>query len=208
METEPNTPAEAPEEPEEEPVAPEPATPKATDSERKWERRSKANFKEIESLKAQLAERDAANQTEHEKALTAMRETTAAEVRAEAEKERRNDRLENSTLRLAALGLKIGSGDDVKTVKFADPDAAVDALELKVRRGDIDLEDLFDADGKIQPAAHAAELARILEARPYLAAGSGAAPPRRPGSIDAGKGSGSKGLEDLSPAEHFARLHK
>jgi hypothetical protein len=207
---------EAPEGIEEE-TGTEEATPATTETKvdsvesRKWERRSKANLKEIETLKAQLKERETQDQSEHERAVAKAREEGESKARTEAEKERRADRLETAAIRLASKGLKIGAGDDAATVRFADPDDAFVHLERMVRRGDLDDTDMFDADGRVQTAALTAALAELLADKPHLRAGGdgNGATARVQGSADGGKGSGAgKSLADMTPAEHFERIRQ
>jgi hypothetical protein len=154
---------------------------------RKHEARSKKTFAELERVKAALAKREEADKSEHEKAIDAARKEAADAARSEVEKERRHDRLELAVTR-----------ESVKT--FADSDDALIHLERGIRSGDIDEADIFDSEGKVQTGALRKALEDLLGRKPHLAARVPG-----PGENDAGKGSGSRALEDMSVEEHFTR---
>ena len=163
---------------------------------RKHERRNKTASKRAEELEAEIAKLKAAGQSEDETALEKAKEEARAEITAEVEKERRSGRLEVATTRAASRGVKIGED----TVKFADPDDALVHLERGIARGEIDADDIFDNEGKVQTDALNTALEEILEAKPHLRATANGRPS---GSSDAGKGSGgSNDLESMSVEDH------
>ncbi|MGZ6587875.1 MAG: hypothetical protein ACXVHX_26695 [Solirubrobacteraceae bacterium] len=168
---------------------------------RKHEGRAKKSQKELEELKTRLQEIEDSNKSEGEKALAKAREEARAEAKAEAEAERRDDRLELATTRLAAKGVEV----DDKTVKFADPEDAHVFIERAIARGDLDADDIFDSEGKVQTDALSGALADLLKRKPNLAADGTPAPA---GDSDAGKGKGSSGSLSTDPEEHFQRLRK
>lgn len=157
--------------------------------ERTSKRRTAAKDAEIERLKSALAEREDADKTEHERALEQARQEARDEVLSQAEKERRSDRLEVAVARQAA-----------KT--FADVDDALLHVERGIAAGDIDADDIFDDQGKVQTDALKTALEELLERKPHLAATTG------PGSSDAGRGGGQKGLEDMSVEDHVKRVQR
>lgn len=175
---------------------------------RKWEKLAKKNLKDTETLSAKLKEKEDADKSEHEKAVEAARQEGEKVARTEAEKERRADRLESATIRLAAKGFKLkdDEGKEV-TLKFADADDAFVYVERAMSRNEIDTDDLFDEQGKVQTDALTSALTEILASKPHLAEGS-VGSRKVSGSADGGKGSGGgKSLEDMTPEEHFKRLH-
>ena len=157
---------------------------------RKHERRAKAEKKRADELATAQQERENATKSEHERAIEAAKAQAKAEALSEAQQERRNDRLEVAVTRAAA-----------KT--FADTDDALLHVQRGITAGDIDADDIFDSEGKVQTDALQTALSELLERKPHLAAnGTG----RGGGSTDAGKGSGGgKGLEDMSIEEHAQR---
>lgn len=147
---------------------------------RKHEREAKKLRREREEFQRKLAEREDAEKTEHQKAIEKARAEAKAEALSEAEKERRNDRLEVAVARAAA-----------KT--FADVDDALLHVQRGITVGDIDPDDIFDDQGKVQADALRSALDELLERKPHLAATG-----RPSGSSDAGKGSGGK-FEETDP---------
>lgn len=172
---------------------------------RKHERRAKAEKKRADELDAAQKERDKANQTDHEKAVATAREEAKAEALSEADVERRSDRLEVAVTRLAAKGVKVGTGDTAKTLKFSDPEDALVFIERAVAKGDLDSDDIFDKDGKVQTEAVTTALADLLQRKPNLAADANG---RATGSSDAGKGSGAGDLDDESVAAHVNAIKR
>lgn len=153
---------------------------------RKHEARAKADKKRADALQAELDKIKNADKSDQEKAI----DDAKAEVRAELDAERRHDRLEVAVTRLAAR-------------TFADTEDALIHLERAIKDGDVDQDDIFDNDGKVQTDAVKTALTELLERKPHLAAGDGTPPP---GDSDAGKGRGSKGAEAMSPADHYEQI--
>lgn len=124
-----------------------------------WKERAKAaeaRAKQADAFEAELAELRKASQTEAERAVEEAR--TAGRSEAEAEI---GARLRSASLELAVLR-SAGS-------RFADP---ADALQF------LSPADLVGADGEVDARALGAAVDALLEAKPYLAAGS--PPPRVP----------------------------
>lgn len=181
---------------------------------RKHERRAKQAAKERDELAARLKKIEESNQSEQEKAIAKAREEAEDAVTSRYETERRGERLELAATRHATKGVKLEVDEDgkkvEKLVKFADPDDAIVHLERAIARGDIDKDDIFDDDGKIQAAGLAAALAELLEDKPHLRAsdGSGGGGRRPQGGADAGRGAGGgKSLEDMSVEDHAKRKY-
>lgn len=185
---------------------------------RKHERRSKSEKKKREEAEAKLRKREEADKSEQEKAVDKAREEGRTAALTEAEKERRSDRLEVAVTRLANKPIEIGEGDDAKKVRFADSDDALLYIERAIGRGDIEVEEIFDGDGKVKSDALKAELAELLESKPHfqLRSSEGDGEPGKKkgktadGGADQGKGSGggSKELEEMSAEDHFKRIKK
>lgn len=177
---------------------------------RKHERRAKQERKDRETLAAKLKEFEDRDKTDQQKAIDKAREEGAAETSTKFEVERRRDRLEVGVTRLAAKGIKIGDGDKAKTVKFADPEDALVHIERAITNGDVDTDDIFDKDGKVQTAGLTTALEDLLERKPHLAlADTGG--PRGKGDADLGKGAsgaGDKDLESMSPEDHFKKIRR
>ncbi len=113
--------------------------------------------------------------------------------------------------RLASKGVKVDDGDGgTKVVKFADAEDAYVYLERSIARGEIDGEDIFDDEGRIQLDEVSSALAELLERKPHYAEQATDAPPAKKnhGSADAGKGRGSgrRSLEEMTPEEHLAAV--
>jgi hypothetical protein len=158
------------------------------------ERRAKTAERELADLRKKLSEFEAQSLSETERALKQAREEAAAEVAGRYETERRAERLELAVTRQATRGVKL---DDDETVKFADPDDALAHLDRAIRRGEIDGNDIYDDQGRVQSDALESALADLLRARPHLQArpagssnGSADAPDerRRVADADAGRG--------------------
>lgn len=185
-------------------------TPKEPDwktMSRKHERAAKKARKEAEETRTKLKEREDADKSEQEKAVDEAREAGRTEALTEGEKERRADRLEVEVTRLASKAIKVGEGDDAKTVKFADPEDAQIYLERAIAKGDIDKDDIFDESGQPQRSVIADALREMLEERPRLASDSKPGKPQ--GDADAGKGrSATKDMEDMTPEELFELKQK
>jgi hypothetical protein len=179
---------------------------------RKHERRARQERKAREEAEKKLKERDETEKTEHEKAIEAARNEEREAVRKESDKERRADRLETATFKLATKGFKVTDEDGKEQLlRFADPDDAHTYVEHMLRRGDLNEDELFDDDGKVQSDTLSEALQELLESKPHLVAGNGGTGGTRKvsGSADGGKGSGGgKSIQDLSVAEHFERIRQ
>ncbi len=166
-----------------------PDQPEETPREPDWkvesrihEKRSKAESKRADALTVQIEELKKADQSDQEKALDVARKEAREQALTEADADRRQDRLEVAVTRLSAKS-------------FADTDDALANVERAVARGEIDPDDIFDKDGKVQTDALQTALNSLLESKPHLrAAGT-----RPSGDADAGKGAGpdSGGMNDL-----------
>lgn len=160
---------------------------------RKNEAAAKRERKAREEAERKLAERDQANQTDHENEVEQAKKEAREEALNESQAERRADRLEVAVTRHAAKGIKVG--DD--TVRFADAEDALLHVERGIRNGDIDEDEIFDGEGRVQTTALTTALGELLERKPHLKAG--AENGRRPaGDADGGKGSGS-GEANVAP---------
>lgn len=173
---------------------------------RKHESRSKAERKRADQLAAELEELKKGNQTEQEKALDQARKEAKAEALTEAQQERRADRLDAAVTRLAAKGVTVKDGDKDKLVKFADPEDALVFIERAIAKGDVDADDIFDSEGKVQTDALTTELAGLLERKPNLAASEG--PGRPGGSSDAGRGGSGTDLDDMDVEAHLGAIKR
>lgn len=170
---------------------------------RKHERRWKEERKAREQLQRQIEERENAQKSDLEKALEQARQEARQSALAEAEQERRADRLEVTVTRLAARELQIGDG----TARFADPEDALLHIQHAITAGDLDAEDIFDGNGKVDSEVVQTALAQLLDRKPHLRAGD-QGPARVQGGSDAGRGGTGKSLEDESVDEIFARKRK
>jgi hypothetical protein len=174
---------------------------------RKWEKRAKdkptgagraereaARLKrERDELAAKLKEREDADKSDQEKAIDTAKRQAREEALSEADKDRRADRLEMAVSKVAAIrGVKLGAGDDAKTVKFTDPDDVLMWLEKQIDRGDIDADTIYK-DGRVDMDALAEELMALAEAKPGWLAGAGKQNGIPAGSSDAGKGAAPSG---------------
>lgn len=173
---------------------------------RKHERDLKKERKVREETERKLKEREDADKSEQEKAIEAARDEARKEAMAEADKERRADRLESAVTRLALRGIERGEGDDAKTIKFADSEDALLRVERAISRGDIDVEEIYDSEGKVNTDALTTALGEILERNPHLAANGSGPPP--PGDPDTRKGTPAPSdLEAMTPADHEKRKY-
>jgi len=166
---------------------------------RKHERRSKKEKEAREAAEAKLKEREDEDKTEQEKAVEKAREEGKKEALTVAEKERRKDRLESAVTRAAGKKITIGEGDDAKTLRFDDPEDAELYLQRKISKGELDEDDLFDADGKVKADVVSDALKEILEEKPRLAEDGDSPKARVPaGGGDGGKGKEAGGKEDMN----------
>lgn len=157
---------------------------------RKHERRAKSTAKDLEKARAELEELRKGQQTESEKALEDAKREAREAALAEAEQERRNDRLEVAVARAAA-----------KT--FADVDDALLHIQRAITAGEVDQDDIFSDEGKVQTDALKTALDELLERKPHLKADPSNGRPS--GSADAGRGKSAGALEDMSIEEHARR---
>lgn len=179
---------------------------------RKHERSAKTAAKERADFEKRLKEYEDRDKTDQDRAVEAARDEGAAAVRAEMDQERRADRLENSVLKIAGRGLKIGDGDKAETVRFADPEDAIVHLERMIAKGDIAGDEIFNEQGRVQDDALSTALGELLTAKPHLRAPTGnenGNGTRKLGASDAGRGGdgGAKELEDMS-ADELYKLSK
>lgn len=116
---------------------------------RKHEKVAKASMAQVEQLKAQLAEKESAQQSDTEKAIT--------QARTEAEKSARADERKRSDARIIRAEVKAAAGGHL-----ADPNDAVRLLDLD----DFDIDD----DGNLDEKAVAQAIETLLKEKPYLAA--------------------------------------
>lgn len=170
---------------------------------RKHEKRNKANKARADKLAEEARTRDAENETEQEKKLKAARDEGRTEALTEAQKERRSDRLEVAVTRIAARGVKLGS-DDALT-KFADPEDALTFVERAIAKGDLDEDEIFTDDHKVDSDAVTDALVDLLRRKPRLAdsASSDSA-----GDSDAGKGRRRKDPGEETVEDHLKKVKK
>jgi hypothetical protein len=171
--------------------------------ERNAKKASAKKDKELEELRKQLKAKEDEDKSEHERALEKAREEAKTEALTEVEKERRAERLETAVTRLAAKGITVGEGDKAKAVKFADPEDALLRIDRGISRGDIDADEIYDDEGKVNAEALESALAEIAGNNPHLV-GEGTRPKGDPGSR---KGDPVKGLEDMSVEDHAKRKY-
>lgn len=175
---------------------------------RKHENAAKRERKRREEAERKLADRDKADMTEHEKALEQARKEARDEALTEAEKERRADRLEVATTRLASKGVEVGEDDEKKTVRFADPEDALLNIERGIRRGEIDEDDIYDSEGKVDTAALTKALADLAIDKPHLLADETERSKLPKGDPDTRKGEPARtDLEAMTPADHEKRKY-
>ncbi|MDP2710802.1 MAG: hypothetical protein Q8O56_06250 [Solirubrobacteraceae bacterium] len=166
---------------------------------RKHERALKRERAERAKLAKQLAEHEDAKKSEHDKALEEARREAREEALSEAQKERRADKLELAVTRLASeKGVKAGSGDNAKIVKFADSDDVHAWIERQIARGELDVEEIFTDDGRVDRDALATVLADLAGEKPHwLASNDGDKKRIAAGSSDAGRG-GTTSVADMN----------
>lgn len=176
---------------------------------RKHEREAKKAREREAQLTAKLKEREDADKSEHEKAVEAARAEGESAALSKYEQQRRADRLETAVIRLAAKGVKLGDGDDAKTVRFADPDDVQMFIERQLAKGELDADEIYDKDGKVVTSVLTAALVDLATDKPgwleQQNGGNGGG--RSAGDADAGKGKGgSNALEGMSPEEHLKQI--
>jgi hypothetical protein len=177
---------------------------------RKNETRAKKAEREAKEAREALAKREEADKSESEKAVEKARAEGRKEALTEAEKERRSDRLEVAVTRAASKKVKVGSGDEAEEHRFADTEDALMHVERAISRGEIDEEDIFDKEGRVDTDALQKELSELLDRKPHLreSTGSEKAPEPKKGDPDTRKGDPAKGdLESMSPEDHAKRKY-
>ena len=160
---------------------------------RKHENRAKQEKREREKLAAELAELKKGQQSEQEKAIEDAKTAGKAEAEESFREQRRKDQLEIHVTRLAA-----------KT--FADTEDALLHVERGIAAGDIDADDIFNDEGKVQTAALKSALEDLLERKPHLKAG-GPTGQQPTGDADGGKGKTEEkdpDMNDLIRGRHGA----
>lgn len=165
---------------------------------RKHERQNRKLARQVDELSRALREREDADKTEQERAIDDARRQAREEALSEAQKERRADRLESATTRLAVKGVEVKIDGRTETVRFADADDAIVYIERGIAHGDIDADEIFDADNKVRPSALTEALADILASRSHLRAGTQTTTGRPTGDADAGRGNGASGDVDMN----------
>lgn len=180
---------------------------------RKHESRAKQSAREAAELRERLDALEAQGKTDQERAVDEARRAGREEALTESQKERRADRLESAVMRHAAKGVKVGDGDDARTVKFDDPEDALVFIERAISRGEIPEADIFDDAGKVKADGLVDALADLAKRKPSLVGGAAAdAGTRRrvEGDADGGKGSGSATTDpaEMTPEQHRARRRK
>jgi hypothetical protein len=177
---------------------------------RKNETRAKRAERELKEEREKREAREETEKSEHEKALEKAKKEGRAEVEIKAAQERKADRLEVSVTRLAGRKLTVGDGDDAEEVRFADPEDALMHVERAISRDEIDAEDIFDKDGRVDSDALQKELVELLERKPHLreSTGSGKTPEPKKGDPDTRKGDPADGsLEGMSAEDHAKRKY-
>lgn len=153
--------------------------------ERNAKKASARKDRELEQLRKQVQEREDADKSEQEKAVEQARKEAADEEREKGQRELRAERLHSAIARLAAKD-------------FADVDDAIALL-------DVDEDEIFDEDGKVETEAVKSALADLLERKPHLKADAG----RPTGSSDAGKGgAGGGSIEEMSVDDHLKAIQR
>lgn len=174
---------------------------------RKHESRAKANQKRADELERKLREYEDRDKSVHEKTVEEAFNRGRAEALTESQKERRRDRLELAVTRIAAAtGVKVGDGDDVKTVKFADAELVQMWIERQLADGTLDAGDLFDDSGKVQTDALTDALVDLANDKPFLLATNGDRGRKPAGDPDAGKGKPSTGVRSVE--EELAHIQR
>jgi len=176
---------------------------------RKNETRAKRAERERNEERAKREKLEEKDKTESEKAISAAEKKGREAAAAEAAAERKADRLEVAVTRLASKRIKLGEGDDAKEHRFADIEDALIHIERAISKGEIDENDIFDDEGKVQADALQEELADLLNRKPHLRDGSSEGGTTRPkGDPETRKGDPAKtDLESLSPEDHAERKY-
>ena len=107
--------------------------------------------------------------------------------------------------------MTIGDGDDERVFKFADPEDAQVFIERKIARGELDADEIFDDEHKVNTEALTEALAELAQEKPRLEASSsnGDGSQRPSGDAGARKGkSGGKSDDDRSIDEHLTSIRR
>lgn len=145
------------------------------------EKAHKAAMKELDDARKRLADIDASNKSDTDKAIEKAK-AEAAEAAGKEAAAKANTRILKAEIRAAAAG------------KLADP---TDALRL------LDLDEFeVDDEGEVDAKAIANALDDLVKSKPYLAAKSG----RPAGNADQGPRSDS-GNENLTPHQRMSRAY-
>jgi hypothetical protein len=176
---------------------------------RKNETRAKKAEREAKETREKLAERENADKSEAEKAVEKAKAEGRKEAETEAQKERKADRLEVAVTRLASKKITLGSGDDAEEVRFADTEDAQLHIERAIARGEIDEEDIFDKEGRVNSDALQKELVDLLERKPHLKdRASEGDSKKKTADADLRKGEPvDSDLEKLTPEDHEKRKY-
>lgn len=177
---------------------------------RKHEREAKKARAERDATAAKLKEREDADKSDQEKALEAARAEGESAALSKYEEQRRDDKLETETVKLALKEIMIGTGTKAIKARFADADDAHLRLERAIRRGDITYDDIYE-DGKVKRDGLSDFLRDLLEENPHLRAQqpNGSNGTEDDLDFDGGKGKGgggSKDLEEMSPDDHLKAI--
>jgi hypothetical protein len=173
---------------------------------RRYERTTKTkrerDKKELKETQDELKKLRDANKSEQDRAVEKAKEEGRDEALSEAQKERRADRLESAVIRAAGKRTKIGEGDDAKEVRWDDPEDAELYLQRAIKRGDVDVDDLFDDNGKVKTDVVEEHLKEFLEEKPRLAEAAGGGKDSKgktaEGGADQGRGKGSDGKPNMN----------
>lgn len=172
---------------------------------REAEKKLKAAEKELDKLKGK-------DKSASQKAI----DEAKREAREEAAKETRADRLETTVTRLAAAGVEIEIDEDGDTksvtVRAADPEDVLARVERAIRRGDLDEDDVFDENHRVQSDEIKEFVAELLEDNPRLRAdagdGGGKKKRRAKGSADTRKGRSAKSGDEKSVEDELADVRR
>jgi outer membrane biosynthesis protein TonB len=198
------------------PKDPDPKDPEPVDPADDWkvksrknETRAKKAERELQEERKKREQREETEKSETQKAIDKAKKEGRTEAETEAQKERKADRLEVAVTRLASKKITLGSGDDAEDARFADTEDAQLHIERAIARGEIDEEDIFDKEGRVNSDALQKELVDLLERKPHL---KDRAPEgdtkKKPADPDTRKVSPvDSDLEKLTPEDHAKRKY-
>jgi hypothetical protein len=175
---------------------------------RKWERQAKRDREAREKLEAENKKLRESSQSDQDRALTEAKAQARTEALSEATPRMRALALELAVTRLASVrGIKVGDGEDAKTVRFSDPDDVQMWLERQIRTGDLDEKDIYTDDGGVDRDALTDALVTLAAEKPTWLAGASNGGARKPaGDVDAGKGKPSTGIRSVE--EELAHIQR